>query len=73
METVPKNEACERSIILAANGIAKLRISDVSRVMEDFFFAHGSTKELVEYISEHRPDLRIEAEACQLELVPVNK
>jgi hypothetical protein len=66
-------EACERSIILAAAGVAKLREPDVTRVMEDYFYAHGSTSELVDYIVQHRPDLASEANACQLELVPVTK
>lgn len=64
------SEACERSIILAADGVAKLRLPDVDRVMCDFFSTYGSTQELVDYISTHRPDLAAEARACQLELIP---
>ena len=64
-------EACERSIILAADNVSKLRKPDVMRVMEDFFFGRGSTQEMVDYISESRPDLAQEAKECQLELIPV--
>lgn len=70
MTTLSVKESCERSIILAADGVDKLRLPDVMRVMEDYFYAHGSTVELLEYIAEHRPDLRQEAENCRLELVP---
>ena len=64
------SEQCERSIVLAADHVGKLRASDVMRVMEDYFFTYGSTGTIVEYISENRPDLKDEAEACRLELVP---
>lgn len=69
MKTTKANEACERSIVLAADGVEKLRQSDVMRVMEDYFYTNGGTAELVDYISSHRPDLADEANACQLELV----
>ncbi|MDA1277440.1 MAG: hypothetical protein O2960_25855 [Verrucomicrobia bacterium] len=62
--------ACERSIILAADGVEKLRVTDVMRVMEDFFYGAGSTAEMVDYIVANRPDLADEAKACQIELVP---
>lgn len=67
-------EACERSIALAADGVAKLRVTDVMRVMEDFFYGAGNfygaenIAEMVAYISANRPDLAAEANACQLEL-----
>lgn len=64
------SQSCDRSIILAADDISKLRAPDVQRVIEDFFFGYGSSQEIVDYISEHRPDLAAEAKACQLELVP---
>lgn len=70
MKTINRDETCERSIILAADNVSKLRAPDVLRVMEDFFFAHGSTQEMVDYISENRPDLVDEAKACQIEIVP---
>lgn len=70
MKTQSVKESCERSIVLAADDVSKLRQPDVMRVFEDYFFAHGSTQELVDYISEHRPDLAAEAKDCQLELVP---
>ena len=66
-------ESCERSIVLAADGVEKLRVTDVMRVVEDFFYAHGSTSEIVDYISINRPDLSEEAKACQLEIVEVQK
>jgi len=69
-ETSELSQRCERSIVLAADHVGKLRKPDVMRVMEDFFFTYGSTGELVDYITEHRPDLAAEAQACQLELVP---
>ena len=63
-------EACERSIVLAADGVAKLRQPDVMRVIEDYYTPRG-TFEIVDYILERRPDLRDEAIACQLELIPL--
>lgn len=62
-------ESCERSIILAADDVSKLRQSDVMRVMEDYFFTYGSTSELVDYITQNRPDLAVEANAYAIELV----
>ena len=62
-------EACERSIVLAADSVEKLRVSDVMRVIEDFFFTYGTSAEIVEYISAARPDLASESRQCQLELV----
>lgn len=73
MRRVTRDEACERSIVLAADSVEKLRSQDVARVMDDYFFAHGSTSDLVDYISEHRPDLRDEAMACRLDLAPNNQ
>lgn len=65
--------ACERSIILAANGIKRLRKPDVMRVMADFFQGHGSVVEMVDYITVNRPDLAAEVEACRLELAQENE
>jgi len=71
--TTDEKEQCERSIVLAADHIGKLRQVDVMRVIEDYFFGHGSTQTLVDYISKNRPDLAEEAKACQLELVKSDK
>lgn len=59
---------CERSIILAASSVAKLRKDDVWRVMADFQHGHGDVSQLVGYIIENRPDLKLEAETCEAEL-----
>lgn len=64
-------ERCERSIVLSADHVAKLRKCDVWRVMGDYFHQHGSTAELVDYISVKRPDLADAAKAEALELVAV--
>lgn len=71
--TMKYTEACERSIILAADGVKRLRKPDVMRVMSDFFFGHGSVVEMVEYITENRPDLADEVKACRLELAKDNE
>lgn len=63
-----RNEACERSIVLAADNVSKLREPDVMRVMEDFFFSTGCVSEIVEYICENRPDLENEAKQCAKEI-----
>lgn len=61
-------DRCERSIILAADSVEKLRVMDVMRVIDDFFSGYNNTAEIVEYISSNRPDLAEEAMACQLEV-----
>ena len=61
-------EACERSIVLAADGVEKLRVMDVMRVMEDFSCGGGDVNEMVDYISTNRSDLSAEAKACQMEI-----
>lgn len=59
---------CERSIVLAADHVGRLRECDVMRVCEDYFFTYGTCALLVQYISENRPDLRNMAESCEAEI-----
>lgn len=65
---VTAQEACQRSIVLAADDVTKLRKQDVLRVCQDFWFAHGDLSELVAFVSENRPDLTEEIEACEREI-----
>ena len=59
---------CERSILLAADHISKLRDVDVMRVVEDYLRATGKTDGIVAFIAEHRPELASEAKQCAIEL-----
>lgn len=59
---------CERSIVLAADHVGRLRECDVMRVCEDYFFTYGKCNLLVQYISNSRPDLRNMVESCAAEL-----
>lgn len=63
-----KSKLCERHVVLAADSITKLRSIDVYRVVESYLSNEGSTQGIVEYISQHRPDLAAEAKACEMEL-----
>lgn len=69
-DRVSRNEACARSVVLAADDISKLRKVDVLRVIADYYYGTGSTQEFIDYLSEFRPDLVEEAKECEKEILP---
>jgi len=62
-------EIFERTIVLAADNVGKLREPDVMRVMQEYFLEHKRIDDFADYIISNRPDLVSETKACQSELL----